>query len=254
MSLDLQEAPVYTNFGYQQVTEREKTAKVNAVFSSVAGKYDLMNDLMSLGIHHFWKKLAIQSCNLRPGNQVLDIAAGTCDLSKAMTRLVGTTGNVVALDLNPEMLQTGRDKLLNAGVVQNINFIVANAERIPLAANSFDCISIAFGLRNVTNKAAALKEMQRLLKPGGRLVILEFSHPQNQHFKQLYDLYSFKILPKLGKLIANDQDSYQYLVESIRMHPTQEELKALILSCNFDDCSYRNLTNGIAAIHVAYKY
>lgn len=248
----------YTNFGYQKVTEKEKTSKVKEVFHSVAQKYDIMNDLMSLGIHRVWKKIAIEECNIKPGDRVLDLASGTGDLAKQIAKTLRSfsndTGFIISSDINESMLCVGRDKLTNEGVVSNIDYVLANGEFIPFKSNFFDCITIAFGLRNITNKATAIKEMKRVLKPGGRLVILEFSHPTNPTFQKIYDTYSFGILPKIGKLVANDEDSYKYLAESIRMHPKQYELKQMIIDAGFDECEYKNLSGGICAIHKGYKY
>ena len=243
-----------THFGYKTVDESEKQQKVGEVFHSVASKYDLMNDLMSIGIHRLWKKIAVFHCGIKPGQVVLDLAGGTGDLTAAFTRELGATGCVILADINAEMLQAGRDKLTNQGLVKSIEYLQTNAEALPFADNSFDCIAIGFGLRNVTNKQSALTEMQRVLKPGGRLVILEFSKPVYKQLSSAYDLYSFKVLPFLGKLVANDAESYKYLAESIRMHPDQEQLKSMLQAAGFERCSYENLSGGICAIHKGFKF
>lgn len=243
-----------TDFGFQQVPVDEKAKLVSDVFNSVASKYDLMNDLMSLGIHRVWKKIAIQHCAVKAGQTILDLAGGTGDLTSAFARELGNTGSVILADINSEMLHAGRSKLLDQGQLKPIEYLQANAECLPLASNSFDCVAIGFGLRNVTQKQLALNEMYRVLKPGGRLVILEFSKPVYEKLTSLYDLYSFKVLPFLGKLVANDSKSYQYLAESIRMHPGQEQLKNMMSEAGFDRCSYENLTGGICAIHKGFKF
>ncbi len=243
-----------THFGYQQVNKQDKASLVGEVFHSVADKYDLMNDLMSLGIHRLWKPRVIALSHIRPGNRVLDLAGGTGDLARDFAKRVGERGTVVLSDINSSMLNVGRDRLLDAGIVNNIEFVQADAQYLPFHDNDFNCISIGFGLRNVTDISKALQEMQRVLKPGGCLLILEFSKPRLPGLKPIYDTYSFKLLPKLGKLIANDEESYRYLVESIRMHPDQETLKNMALDAGFDKCEYFNLSGGIVAIHRAYKY
>lgn len=243
-----------TDFGFQQVPLEDKVKLVGEVFSSVANKYDVMNDLMSLGIHRLWKKIAIQHCSIKPGQTVLDLAGGTGDLTAAFAQELGTSGKVVLADINNAMLCSGRDKLLNRGLLKNITYLQANAECLPFASNSFDCVAIGFGLRNVTEKQNALSEMYRVLKPGGRLVILEFSKPVHAQLSSIYDLYSFKVLPFLGKIVANDPDSYRYLAESIRMHPDQEQLKTMLETSGLERCSYQNLTGGICAIHKGFKF
>jgi len=240
-----------THFGFTQVPLPEKVKRVAQVFESVAPHYDLMNDLMSLGIHRLWKRFAIELANVQRGQRVLDLAGGTGDLAAKFSKLVGETGKVVLADINPAMLQQGRNRLLNEGIL--VDYAQVNAEKLPFADNSFDVISIAFGLRNVTDKSAALASMLRVLKPGGRVIILEFSELQVAPLKPLYDAYSFKILPFLGKLIAKDADSYRYLAESIRMHPNQKTLQNMMEQVGFAQCNYYNLSGGIVAIHRGYK-
>jgi len=242
------------DFGFSQVPKHEKAGLVAQVFSSVAGNYDLMNDLMSAGIHRVWKRYAIAISAARPGSVVLDLAGGTGDLSKLLASKVGKTGQVYLTDINRAMLREGRNALLNSGLSEQIRFAEVNAETIPFKDNSFDQITIGFGLRNVTDKSKALAEMYRVLKPGGQALILEFSHPTVPGLSAVYDTYSFKVLPWLGKIIANDADSYRYLAESIRMHPKQEALLDMMSDVGFDDPFYTNLTGGIVAIHVGYKY
>lgn len=245
--------PLTTDFGDQRIPVREKNSRVAEVFQSVAGKYDLMNDLMSFGLHRLWKKFAVELAQLRRGDKVLDVAGGTGDLVKALTQRVGPEGRAILLDINPAMLNRGRDRLLNLGLTE-VNIIQANAEHLPFAESSFDCLSIAFGLRNVTNKKTALQSMCHVLKPGGRLLVLEFSKPILGFLQALYHRYSFDFLPKLGEWIANDEASYRYLVESIRRHPDQRTLQALILAAGFDECEYYNLSGGIVALHRAWKF
>lgn len=243
-----------TDFGFAQVPIQEKSQRVAEVFHSVANKYDLMNDVMSFGLHRLWKKFTLAESNVRSGQVVLDLAGGTGDLAAAFAKKVGKNGHVVLADINEKMLEQGRIRLLDQGISGNITFIQANAESLPFQDNYFDCITIAFGLRNVTDKAAALKSMYRVLKPGGKLLILEFSKPVMPLLSSLYDAYSFNIIPKLGGWITNDEKSYQYLVESIRMHPDQESLKALLQTCAFEDVEYHNLTGGVVALHTGFKY
>lgn len=242
-----------TDFGYQTIPLSEKNSRVDEVFQSVAGKYDLMNDLMSFGLHRLWKKFAVQLAQLRRGDSVLDVAGGTGDLVKAFTKHIGSQGKAILLDINAAMLNMGRDRLLNSGFAE-IRVIQANAEYLPFADASFDCLSIAFGLRNITNKQTALQSMYQVLKPGGRLIVLEFSKPILSFLQTLYDRYSFDFLPKLGEWIANDETSYRYLVESIRRHPDQKTLQALILDSGFDECEFYNLSGGIVALHRAWKF
>jgi demethylmenaquinone methyltransferase / 2-methoxy-6-polyprenyl-1,4-benzoquinol methylase len=222
--------------------DREKVRRVGAVFDSVAGKYDVMNDVMSLGVHRLWKRFAIELSGVRKGQRVLDLAGGTGDLAVRLARMVGPDGEVVLADINAAMLEHGRARLLDQGIAGNVRFVQANAECLPFPDNHFDCITIAFGLRNVTDKDAALASMYRVLKPGGRLLVLEFSKPTVPGLAPLYDLYSFKLLPLMGKLIANDAASYQYLAESIRMHPDQDTLRAMMAAAGFEDCGYHNLS------------
>lgn len=244
-----------THFGFSQVKTEEKQAKVAEVFHSVANKYDLMNDVMSMGIHHLWKKFTIEMCGLREGHIVLDLAGGTGDLAIKQAKRVGDSGHVVLADINASMLQEGRDRVINKGLVKRISTSQCNAEILPFDDNSFDCITIAFGLRNVTDKIKALQSMRRVLKPGGRLCVLEFSRPLYQPLEKIYDFYSFNILPRMGELIANDRESYQYLAESIRMHPDQETLKNMMLEdAGFDEVEVFNMTGGIVALHRAFKY
>ena len=242
-----------THFGYKTVNKAEKQARVADVFTSVAKKYDIMNDLMSFGIHRLWKRYAISLSGVRAGQHVLDIAGGTGDLAKVFSREVGRNGKVVLSDINAAMLEVGRERLINAGC-NNVEFVLANAETLaPFDDNSFDLLTISFGLRNVTDKDAALKAMYRVLKPGGRLLILEFSKPVFEPLSKAYDLYSFTALPIMGKLIANDSESYQYLAESIRMHPDQQTLKQMMQHAGFENCDYHNLTAGIVAVHRGFK-
>ena len=242
-----------THFGFKQVPTGEKAKLVREVFDSVAGKYDLMNDLMSLGIHRIWKRLAIQLSHVRYGEQVLDLAGGTGDMTALFQKRVGVAGRVVLSDINAEMLKRGRDRLIDEGVAGNVGYVQIDAEKIPFPDNQFDCVCIAFGLRNVTHKEEALKSIYRTLKPGGRAIILEFSEVQGDLMKKAYDLYSFKVLPILGKLFANDAESYRYLAESIRMHPNQEKLKQMMVGAGFERCEYFNLTQGVVAVHRGYK-
>ncbi|MEW6989794.1 bifunctional demethylmenaquinone methyltransferase/2-methoxy-6-polyprenyl-1,4-benzoquinol methylase UbiE [Colwelliaceae bacterium 6441] len=243
-----------THFGYQTVDKNEKESKVASVFHSVAQQYDVMNDLMSFGIHRLWKRFTIDASGVRPGNKVLDLAGGTGDLTAKFSKLVGREGKVILADINSSMLNVGRDKLRDKGLVQNIEYVQANAQYLPFEDNTFDIITIAFGLRNVTDKNMALRSMYRVLKPGGRLLVLEFSKPEHEIINKIYDFYSFNILPKMGDLVAKDGDSYQYLAESIRMHPDQETLKGMMDEAGFEQTSYKNLTDGVVALHKGYKF
>jgi demethylmenaquinone methyltransferase/2-methoxy-6-polyprenyl-1,4-benzoquinol methylase len=240
-----------THFGFKTVAESEKARKVGEVFHSVASRYDLMNDVMSAGLHRLWKRFTVESSGVLPGNRVLDIAGGSGDLSRLFSKKVGKLGQVILTDINASMLAVGRDRMLDEGL--GVPAAQCDAEKLPFPDNYFDCVSVAFGLRNMTHKDSALKEMYRVLKPGGRLLVLEFS----QVWKPLqpaYDTYSFKLLPVMGKLLANDAESYRYLAESIRMHPDQETLKQMMLEAGFDKVDYHNLTAGVVALHKGFKY
>ena len=239
-----------THFGFQTVDETEKAKKVAGVFTSVASKYDIMNDLMSVGLHRIWKRFAVGLANVHEGQRVLDIAGGSGDLSRLFLQKVGKSGQVVLTDINNAMLRVGRDRLLDEGKATPT--AQCDAEHLPFPDNYFDCVSIAFGLRNVTHKDAALREMHRVLKPGGRLIVLEFSKVAKP-LEKAYDLYSFKLLPKMGELIAGDADSYRYLAESIRMHPGQEELKQMMVDAGLERVEYFNMTGGVVAVHRGYK-
>ncbi|MBD3634713.1 MAG: bifunctional demethylmenaquinone methyltransferase/2-methoxy-6-polyprenyl-1,4-benzoquinol methylase UbiE [Methylophaga sp.] len=242
-----------THFGYREVPVSEKARHVAEVFHSVAGKYDLMNDLMSMGIHRLWKWFTVNNSGVRRGAKVLDLAGGTGDLTRKFSEMVGDSGKVVLADINASMLSVGRDRLTDDGVVGNIEYVQANAEALPFPDNSFDCITMAFGLRNVTDKDKALASMYRVLKPGGQLMVLEFSKPADWLAKA-YDAYSFHLLPRIGKVITGDEDSYRYLAESIRMHPDQETLKQMMETVGFERTSYHNMTAGIVALHRGYKF
>jgi demethylmenaquinone methyltransferase/2-methoxy-6-polyprenyl-1,4-benzoquinol methylase len=242
-----------THFGYKTVNVEEKADKVAEVFHSVAAKYDLMNDLMSGGVHRLWKRVTIEMSGVRRGNKVLDIAGGTGDLTAKFSRIVGPEGTVVLADINDSMLKVGRDRLMDRGVVNNVTFSQADAQYLPFPDNTFDVITIAFGLRNVTDKDLALRSMLRVLKPGGRLLVLEFSKPGNPLLSKVYDTYSFSLLPKLGKLFADDADSYQYLAESIRMHPDQQTLQTMMDDAGFANTDFHNMTGGVVALHRGVK-
>jgi demethylmenaquinone methyltransferase / 2-methoxy-6-polyprenyl-1,4-benzoquinol methylase len=241
------------DFGFEKVPRQEKARRVRTVFSSVAGKYDLMNDLMSFGVHRLWKQFTLSLTGLKAGQCALDVAGGTGDLAIGLARQVGARGSVVLSDINVRLLETGRDRLLDAGHAGNVHCLLADAERLPFADGSFDCVTIAFGLRNVTDKAAALASMYRVLKPGGQLLVLEFSKPVAPGLKSLYDAYSFNVLPRLGEWVAKDAASYRYLAESIRMHPDQETLLGVLAAAGFGQARYHNLTGGIVALHRGYK-
>ena len=243
-----------TDFGYERVPLSEKQRRVRGVFDSVASNYDLMNDLMSGGAHRLWKEFTLSLTGLRAGQRALDVAGGTGDLASGLARQVGKSGVVVLSDINGSMLSEGRDRMLDAGLVGNVSCVLANAEKLPFANSQFDCVTIGFGLRNVTDKPAALADMRRVLKPGGQLLVLEFSQPVLPLLKPLYDLYSFRVLPLLGKLVAKDEHSYRYLAESIRMHPDQETLLGMMQQAGLEDCRYHNLTGGIVAVHRGYRY
>jgi demethylmenaquinone methyltransferase/2-methoxy-6-polyprenyl-1,4-benzoquinol methylase len=239
-----------THFGFETVDEKDKAKRVAGVFTSVASKYDIMNDLMSVGLHRIWKRFAISVSGVRAGQRVLDVAGGSADLSRLFLKQVGPSGQVVLTDINNAMLRVGRDRLLDEGIATPTT--QCDAEHLPFPDNYFDCVSIAFGLRNVTHKDAALREMKRVLKPGGRVIVLEFSKVAKP-LEKVYDLYSFKLLPKMGQLIANDADSYRYLAESIRMHPGQEELKQMMVDAGLERVEYFNMTGGVVAVHRGYK-
>lgn len=243
-----------THFGYEQVAVTDKADKVADVFHSVADKYDVMNDLMSAGVHRLWKRYTIEHSGAKKGDTILDLAGGTGDLASKFTRIVGPNGLVTLSDINGSMLENGRERLTNMGIAGNIEYVQANAECLPFADNKYDLITIAFGLRNVTDKDAALKSMFRVLKPGGKLMILEFSKPVLPGLGTIYDQYSFKLLPLIGKVVANDEDSYRYLAESIRMHPDQETLKGMMDDAGFERTSYHNMTGGVVALHTGYKF
>ena len=242
------------DFGYREVPAAEKAQRVRAVFDSVADKYDLMNDLMSAGVHRLWKRYMLSQTGLRPGQAALDVAGGTGDIAAGMARQVGESGLVVLSDINAAMLDVGRNRLLDRGLMHNVRFSLANAECLPFEDESFDCVTIAFGLRNVTDKPAALASMRRVLRPGGRLLVLEFSKPVVPGLKPVYDVYSFSVLPWLGKRIAGDSDSYQYLAESIRRFPDQETLCAMMREAGLEDCRHHNLSGGIVALHKGFRY
>ncbi|EST56912.1 ubiquinone/menaquinone biosynthesis methyltransferase [Proteus hauseri ZMd44] len=243
-----------TDFGFQTVDKDDKQTMVARVFHSVASKYDLMNDLMSFGVHRIWKRYTIEASGVRRNQRVLDLAGGTGDLTAKFSRLVGENGEVVLADINDSMLKMGREKLRDHGIVGNVNYVQANAEELPFPDNHFDCITISFGLRNVTDKAKALRSMFRVLKPGGRLLVLEFSKPVLEPLSKIYDAYSFHILPRIGQVIVNDAESYRYLTESIRMHPDQETLKGMMEEAGFDQVTYTNMTGGIVALHKGFKF
>lgn len=242
-----------THFGYKTVETGDKARMVRGVFDSVAESYDIMNDVMSLGIHRLWKRFAIELAGVRRGHKILDLASGTGDLADRFAGLVGPEGLVIMSDINAAMLNVGRDRMLDRGHIGNIQYSQINAEQLPVADNSLDLITIAFGLRNVTDKDKALASMYRALKPGGRALVLEFSKPTSKPLEKIYDIYSFSLLPKMGQLIAKDAESYQYLAESIRMHPDQETLKGMMENAGFERCDVHNLTGGIVAVHRGFK-
>lgn len=242
-----------TDFGFKQVDKNQKEQLVAGVFDSVASKYDIMNDVMSMGIHRFWKHYTILAANVRHGMHILDLASGTCDLAIQMAKRLSGSGHLVASDINDNMLSIGRERMTDKGLVKNIDYQIANAELLPFDNNSFDLVTMAFGLRNVTNKEQALTEIYRVLKPGGKCLVLEFSKPTDQLLDKVYDFYSFNLLPKMGKLIAKDEESYRYLAESIRMHPNQETLKTMFETAGFSVVKYQNLSGGIVALHQGIK-
>lgn len=242
-----------THFGYEEVDVKDKVRRVAGVFDSVARNYDVMNDVMSMGVHRLWKKIALDTSGVRTGHRVLDLASGTGDLAARFSKMVGPSGQVVASDINANMLGVGRERLTDRGIVGNIEYVQANAEALPFPDNYFNFASISFGLRNVTHKEHALASLYRVLKPGGRLMVLEFSRPM-EAIKPIYDTYSFKLLPLMGKLIAKDEDSYRYLAESIRMHPDQQTLKSMMEAAGFERCEFMNMSGGIVALHKGYKF
>ncbi len=242
-----------THFGYTNVSPEEKTQRVRQVFESVADNYDVMNDLMSFGLHRIWKKFTLQIAAVRPKQKILDLAGGTGDLAAELHKCVGTQGQIILCDINASMLARGRERMIDRGLIKNLNYVQANAEELPFADNSFDCITMAFGLRNVTYKEKCLASAYSKLKPAGKFIVLEFSKP-NSWLKPAYDMYSFSILPRLGEWVAKDEESYRYLAESIRMHPGQEELKQMFHDAGFDRCKYVNMSGGIVAAHIGYKY
>ena len=243
----------FTDFGFERVRYQDKKARVRGVFDSVAARYDLMNDVMSMGLHRLWKRFTVEKTGLKPGQWALDVAAGSADLSIPIARRVGANGHVVVTDINREMLSVGRDRLLDVGIAGNTDCLLADAESLPFKDRSFHCVTIGFGLRNVTDKDAALRSMFRVLKPGGRLLILEFSSPQLGPLNSIYDAYSFHVLPRMGQLLANDAASYRYLAESIRRHPDQSTLKSMLQEAGFERCEYFNLSGGIVALHIGFR-
>lgn len=242
-----------TDFGYELVPYAEKKARVRGVFDSVASRYDLMNDVMSLGLHRLWKRFTVEKTGLKAGQRALDVAAGSADLGVLLARRVGPRGHVFVTDINLEMLGVGRDRLLDAGIAGNVSCLLADAQALPFADRSFHCVTIGFGLRNVTDKSAALRSMYRVLKPGGRLLVLEFSKPRLRLLNPVYDAYSFQVLPRMGRLLANDSASYRYLAESIRRHPDQEALRAMMQAAGFERCEFFNLAGGIVALHMGVR-
>ncbi|MFT4560600.1 MAG: demethylmenaquinone methyltransferase/2-methoxy-6-polyprenyl-1,4-benzoquinol methylase [Gammaproteobacteria bacterium] len=241
------------DFGFESVAGPEKTRRVKAVFDSVATRYDFMNDLMSFGMHRLWKRMAVLAAMVRSDDQILDLAGGSGDLTRLFADRIGPKGHVIISDVNGEMLNVGRDRLIDAGLSEKISVVQANAELLPFPSQSFDVVSIAFGLRNVTNKMAALAEMYRMLKPGGRALVLEFSELKVPALQKIYDAFSFRVLPKLGQVVANDSESYRYLAESIRVHPNQDALLSMMESVGFERCRYRNMAGGVVALHDAIR-
>ena len=243
-----------THFGFREVASAQKADKVGEVFTSVAGRYDLMNDLMSLGSHRLWKDFAVARSGVRAGHHVLDVAAGSGDMTRRFAKYVGASGRVVMTDINQSMLECGRARLLDQGIGPNIDLLLADAETLPFAPHRFDCVSIAFGLRNVTRIPKALTSMTSMLKPGGRVLILEFSHPVSDLLSRAYDLFSFSVIPPLGQMVTGDGPSYRYLVESIRRHPNQDTLSEMMVDAGLEDVEYHNLSGGIVAVHTGFRY
>tara|TARA_Y100000588_G_scaffold366376_1_gene432014 strand:+ start:29 stop:787 length:759 start_codon:yes stop_codon:yes gene_type:complete len=241
-------------FGFREVSELEKTKLVKSVFSSVVDQYDLMNDLMSFGLHRIWKNIAITQSGVRKGHKVLDVAAGSGDLTKRLIERVGEGGRVVSVDISQPMLAKGMRQMVDKGHIKNVDYTLCNAEKLPFQDQYFDCVSIGFGLRNISRISSSLRSMFRVLKPGGRILILEFSEPSSKTLKQIYDQYSFSIIPRLGRAVASDEESYRYLVESIRRHPNQDKLKNMMKDVGFEDVTYTNLTGGIVCIHLGFRY
>tara|TARA_B100000029_G_C17431823_1_gene908159 strand:- start:257 stop:1015 length:759 start_codon:yes stop_codon:yes gene_type:complete len=241
-------------FGFREVSELEKTKLVKSVFSSVVDQYDLMNDLMSFGLHRIWKNIAITQSGVRKGHKVLDVAAGSGDLTKRLIERVGEGGRVVSVDISQPMLAKGMRQMVDKGYIKNVDYTLCNAEKLPFKDQYFDCVSIGFGLRNISRISSSLRSMFRVLKPGGRILILEFSEPSSKTLKQIYDQYSFSIIPRLGRAVASDEESYRYLVESIRRHPNQDKLKNMMKDVGFEDVTYTNLTGGIVCIHLGFRY
>jgi len=242
------------HFGFRDVSEEEKTSLVEDVFRSVAARYDLMNDLMSLGVHRLWKDFAVGRSGLRRGQNVLDVAAGSCDLTHRFVERVGHEGRVVAVDVSRPMLQRGKSRMIDAGMIRNVAYVLSDAQNLAFADQQFDCVSIGFGLRNVTRIQSALGSMFRMLRPGGRIVVLEFSHPSSKFLSRLYDRYSFSVIPRIGRAVTGDERSYRYLVESIRQHPDQEALRKMMAEAGFEDVYYHNLSGGVVALHVGFRY
>lgn len=242
------------HFGFRDVSEEEKTSLVEDVFRSVATRYDLMNDLMSLGAHRLWKDFAVGRSGVRRGQTVLDVAAGSCDLTHRFVKRVGREGRVVAVDVSRPMLQRGKSRMIDAGMIRNVAYVLSDAQNLAFADQQFDCVSIGFGLRNVTRIQSALGSMFRMLRPGGRIVVLEFSHPSSKFLSRLYDRYSFSVIPRIGRAVTGDERSYRYLVESIRQHPDQEALRKMMAEAGFEDVYYHNLSGGVVALHVGFRY
>ena len=242
------------HFGFRDVSEKEKTSLVGDVFRSVANRYDLMNDLMSLGMHRSWKDFAVGRSGVRRGQTVLDVAAGSCDLTHRFVKRVGDEGRVVAVDVSRPMLKRGKSRMIDAGIIRNVTYVLSDAQNLAFADQQFDCVSIGFGLRNVTRMQLALGAMFRMLRPGGRLVVLEFSHPLAKYLSGVYDRYSFSVIPRIGRVVTGDENSYRYLVESIRRHPDQEALRKMMGESGFEDVYYHNLSGGVVALHVGFRY